>query len=175
MMLAANCAAAGIHSGGCEATLKPSPSNAFGVQQIPYVFSRHGDLVDVLKFRIRSYAIIKQRPWIADNCSRSCAVRDVATRRGRRPIGPKGSKRSRESIAGNQVQRARSGWAKRRAPRIVAHGKVLCVIPHCRHCIAVVIAHGAGRSELSVIAAQFLNKAVHESAMGSRLLIAVVV
>src|SRR6266480_1168708 len=60
VMLAAYGASLGVHACWCEATLKPSPSDALGVEKIADVFAGHGDLVHGLKLGIRCDAVIKQ-------------------------------------------------------------------------------------------------------------------
>src|SRR5260370_42693206 len=66
MMLATYGAALRVHSGWRKASLKPSPGDALGIQQIAHVLARHGDLVHLLELWIGGHAIVQERPRIAD-------------------------------------------------------------------------------------------------------------
>src|SRR5262249_2274109 len=79
-----------------------------------------------------------------------------------------------KGIAGNQVQRARSGWAEGGAVRVVAHGEVLRVVPEGGDGVAVVVAHGAELAEVGVGAADD-GAVVHQAAVKRALLVGVVV
>ena len=79
-----------------------------------------------------------------------------------------------EGLAGDQVERPRSGRAELGVIEVVAHGEVLGVVPQPGHCVAVeVVHHQAGRGELGGRATRVLgvlHKCVHQSAVQRLLL-----
>src|SRR6266404_854243 len=175
VMLAAYGASLGVHTGWREATLEPSPSDALCVEKIADVFAGHCDLVHGLKLGIRCDAVIKQGPRISDHGSRRCAIRDVTACRSRLSVWAERCKCTRVGIPSDQVEGTGGGRPKGRAPGVVAHRKVLRVIPHGRNGVAVVVTHGACRTQHGVVAAQLFDEFIHQPAVRCRLLIAVVV
>ncbi len=175
VMLSAHSVSLRINARRRKSALEPSPRNPLRVQQIANVLTRHRDLIHRLKLRIRKHAVIQQWPWIANHRSRRRSVRDISRCTRRLAIRPRRRERPRKRIASNEIQSARRRRPERRSPRVVAHRKVLRVVPHRRHGISVVVAHRARRSQDRIITAELLDEQIHQPAVRRRLLVVVVV
>jgi len=134
-----------------EATLEPSPRDPLGIQQVADVRAQHGQLG-------WAATIIVEGIEIPDHAGRSDTVCQVPEGMGRIV---------RRGIARDQVERAGGGRAEHRAECVVVQRKVLGIVPHSSHRVAIVVAHDQRRSVAVVRAPRAthpdkLHELVHE-------------
>ncbi len=111
-----------------ETALEPAPGDVFRIEQIARVRTGHG-CGGRARAIIKGWIDIVQHGAIGDH--RKAWKTEVCRRRAM-------------CLASNQVQRARRRRAKGGAKGIVAHGKVLSIVPEGRDGIAIVIIHHNG-------------------------------
>src|SRR5216684_1184339 len=148
-----------------ETALEPSPGDAFRVQKIADVLSRH------LNGLTRG-AFVESRLGVADERTGG----NVKSQNDRGQV----LRYCASRVPGNQVDGAGRGRTKRSGEGIVAQGEVLGVVPECGDSVAVEISHHVGlrAGQCSVgsgTVAHRLHKQVHVAAIESALLIAIVV
>src|SRR5260370_8609394 len=107
-----------------EPALKPAPGDAFAVEQVAHVGAVHRD-------DLASRAIVEARLRVADDGAEDRVARDIDVR----AVG----------LAGDQVESARGRGPERGVEAIVAHGKVLRLVPEPSHRVAVELAHHLSR------------------------------
>src|SRR4030095_11718538 len=120
-----------------ETTLEPPPGNALVVQQVPDVTS-----CEFYQILPSSQTILKSGPRVADHgCLDNLGVQGANVSNDSEPV----------SLSRNEVDCTRSGRSERCLVGVVAHRKVLCVVPECRHRIPIVVTHdnGFAQSELA--------------------------
>src|SRR5258707_8625417 len=147
-----------------ETALEPSPGNVFGIQEIADIFSRHLD-------GLARGAFVESRLGIADERTGG----NVKSQDHGGQILRGGASR----VAGNQIDGSGRGRTKGGGERIVAHGKVLGIVPESGDGVAVEISHHvclrAGQSPIgSRTITDGLHEQVHVAAIESALLVSVV-
>ena len=113
-----------------ETTLEPTPGYSPAVQQVADVTA--SQFHQILP---SSQTILESRPWIANHGS----LDDLRVQRTNVSNDPEPV-----SLSRNEVDCTWSGGPKRCLVGVVAHRKVLCVVPECCDCVAIVVAHDNG-------------------------------
>src|SRR5262249_50387159 len=116
-----------VSTRGAEATLEPTPSNSLVVEQVADVTPCQ--FHQILPCRP---TILESGPRVADHGSLDNLRVQVAN---------VSNNPEAVSLSRNEVDCTRSRGTERCLVGVVAHRKVLCVVPERRHCIAIVVTH----------------------------------